>query len=38
MTTYLLLLEFDEKEMLLRTELKSGLFATRSPLDEALRW
>jgi hypothetical protein len=39
MTTYLLLLEFDEKNVLLRAELKPNLlFTTRSTLDEALRW
>jgi hypothetical protein len=38
MTTYLLLLEFDENNVLLRAELKSKLLTTRSSLDEALRW
>jgi hypothetical protein len=38
MTTYLFLLEFDEKNILLRAELKNKLLSTRSPLDEALRW
>ena len=37
-TTYLLLMEFDENNVLLRAELKSKLFTTRSSLDEALHW
>jgi hypothetical protein len=38
MTTYLLLLEFNEKDVLLRAELKSKLLTTRSSLNEALLW
>ena len=38
MTTYLLLLEFNEKDVLLRAELKSKLLTTRSSLDEVLLW
>ena len=38
MTTYLLLLEFNEKNVLLRAEVKSKLLTTRSSLDEALLW
>jgi hypothetical protein len=38
MTTYLLLLEFNENNVLLRAELKSKLLTTRSSLDEALLW